>query len=160
MIYDECGILIFITYQFSCVKLRSIIWDTWLNHFWVINQLYLIFFPVTLRGPRCSEWFVLDDVMLWHVWLEHFRVFNQYYFGILSSSSLRTNGYCDLSFDVFQLLIENYCDYYDCLLVLSSFSWRIDVNTVDYLWCFLVTCIGLRWFYMNLWLVISWAWPN
>ena len=53
--------------------------------------------------------------------------------GIFSICSFRTNGYCDLLFDAFQLLIENYCDYYDYLLVLSSCSWRTDVNNVDYL---------------------------
>ena len=51
------------------------------------------------------------------------------YFGC----SLRTDGYCDLSFDTFQFIIENCCDYYDYLLVLSSCSWRTDVNNVEYL---------------------------
>ena len=41
------------------------IWDTWLNHFWVIDQLYLDYFPLALMGLKC--WFILDDVMLWHV---------------------------------------------------------------------------------------------
>ena len=54
------------------------------------------------------------------------------YFGIFFCCSLRTDGYCDLSFDAFQLLVENYCDYYDYLLVLSNCLWRTDVNIVDY----------------------------
>ena len=41
------------------------VWDTWLNHFWVIDQLYLNYFPVAMMGLKCE--FILDDVMLWHV---------------------------------------------------------------------------------------------
>ena len=118
------------------------LWDTWPNHFWVIDQLDLDYFPVTLMGLKC--WFILDDVMLWHVltwpfWSLRSVLFTLrcflvarwepmdivIYFGILYGCSLRTDGYCDLSlmpsvadrellwllFDVFQLLMENWCDY-------------------------------------------------
>ena len=46
------------------------VWDTWANHFWVIDQLSLDYFLVTMMGLKCG--FILDDVMLWHVWLNHF----------------------------------------------------------------------------------------
>ena len=129
------------------------LWYIWLNHFWVIDQLYLIFFPVSLRGLRCFEWFFLDNFMLWHVWRDHFGVFDQYYFGILSGCLLRTDGYCDLFWDTFWLLVENWWILWFTLgyfsvacwepmdiviyhLMLFNCSWRTNVNIVDYLLMF------------------------
>ena len=122
------------------------VWDTWLNHFWVIDQLYLDYFLVALMGLKYC--FIHDDVMLWHVltwpfwslWLVLFtlRCFLVahwepmvivIYFGILHGCLLRTDGYYDLSlmpsvadrellwslwlsFDAFQLLMENWCEYF------------------------------------------------
>ena len=99
----DCSLMFFSLLVWSwdiCVQ------DTWLNHFWVIDQLYLDYFSGTLMGLKC----LLNDlgnVMLWHIWLDHFGVFNQYCFGIFCGCSLRTNGYCDLFWDTLQLLIEN-----------------------------------------------------
>ena len=55
------------------------------------------------------------------------------YLGILFGCLLRTDGYCDLSFDALQLLDENCFDYYDYHLMLFSCLWRTDVIIVDYL---------------------------
>ena len=65
------------------------IWDTWLNHFWVIDQLYLIFFPVALRGLKClncSWWCHIVTCLTWPFW------------------SLRSI----LFWDTFWLLVENW----------------------------------------------------
>ena len=94
------------------------------------------------------------------------------YYGILFGFSLRTDGYCDLFWDTFwllvenrwilwfiinalQLLVENYCGYYDYHLMFSSFSWRTDVITM------IIFMMLSSHFYRNevilLWFVISWA---
>lgn len=70
------------------------LWDIWFNHFWVLGQLYLGYFLVSLLGLKC--FLDLGDVMLWHVWLNFFESLINI-IGILSSFSLRTDGYCDLS---------------------------------------------------------------
>ena len=128
MLYNVCGLLIIIVLLIFLCEVEVYVYDIPNLTFLSLNQVYLIWFPVTLRGLRCFEWFVLDDVMLWHVWLDHFGVFDQYYVKILSSFLLITNGYCDtfrlliedrwilwLIIWCFQLLMENWCDYYDYL---------------------------------------------
>ena len=132
----------------------------WLNHFWVIDQLYLItiyesrsvilgLLPVALMGLKCliCSWWCHVVTCFDLTILESST---SIYFGILYGCLLRTIGYCDLSvmpsvanrellwslwllFDAYQFLVENWCDY--CGL---------------YLWCFSVACIGLRWF-CDLW---------
>ena len=127
---------------------------------WCVWIIDCYCFLVPCVKLRCFEWFDLDDVMLWHVWLGYFGVFGQYYFEILSGCLLRNDAYCRLSFNIFQLLIKTIVNSMIIFLVLSSYSWRINVNIMVYLRCFPVTCIWLRWFYMILWFMIWWAWPN
>ena len=114
-------LLVVIVHQSSCMKLRCIcIWDTWANHFWVIDKLSLDYFLVAMMGLKCG--FILDDVMMWHVWLNHFGVFDQYNFEILLVACwepmdvMRYFGYWE-PMDTYdyqwclQLPIENYCGH-------------------------------------------------
>ena len=113
------------------------LWYSWLNHFLVLDQFYLIFSLVSLRGMGCFEWFFLDDVMLWHVWLDHFGVFDQYYF------------------ECFLVAHWKLIDIVIYHLMLFSCLWRIDVNIGD---CLLMLFSFLYRVEVILWFVISWAW--
>ena len=89
------------------------LWDTWLNHFWVINQLYLDYFLVALMGLKClcwSWWCHVVTCLTWPFWQSLISIILGYfpvacwepkciviYFELFFSCSMRNNGYCDLS---------------------------------------------------------------
>ena len=111
------------------------LWDTCRNHFWVIDQLYLI---VSSRFERTEMFW--DDLFLIMLccnmfWIDHFRVFDQYFDLLLGYFLVAHWEPLDIVIYhwCLQLLIENYCDYYDYHLILFSCSWRIDVIILDYL---------------------------
>ena len=129
------------------------IWDTLLNHFWVINQLYLDYFSVAMMGLKClllilmmscCDMFdltilgVFDQCYFWILFgcLLRTEVYFDLLWDIFSGCLLRTDGYCDLSFDAFQLLVENWCDIMIIFMMLSSHLYRVEVI---------------------MWFVISWA---
>ena len=126
------GMFYDVSWSIDCYCFPVFSCETEVKGVWVFDQLYLDCFPVTFIGLRCLVWFILSDVMLWHIWLNHFESLINI-ICMLSSCSWRIDGYCDLS------------------LMLSSCSQRIDVIIVDYLWCFPVTCLGLRW---SVWVLI------
>ena len=125
-------ILLVIMFQYLCGIVRFILWDTWFNHF--ESLISYIWFS---SQPLWEDWGVLNDFFLMMSCCDMFdltilesliNIILRYYlvacwepmdiviyFRIIFGSSLRTDGYCDLSFDAFQLLIENWCDYYDYL---------------------------------------------
>ena len=53
--YALCWVCLYCWLLFSmpCGIARFLLWDIWLNHFWVLGQLYLGCFPITLIGLKC-----------------------------------------------------------------------------------------------------------
>ena len=102
------------------------IWDTWLNHFWVIDQLYLDYFPIALMGLKCLFW----------SWWCHVVTYLTWPFWSLWSI---------LSWVTFRLLVENQWVLWFTLGCFSvshgGLMWLLWVI----FWFLLVTCIRLRW---------------
>ena len=135
------------------------VWDTWLNLFWVIDQLYWDYFLVTLMGLKC--WFIIDDFMLWHVLTRLFWSLQSILFALicLFGFSLRTNGYCDLFWDTLRLLVENWWILWFILRYFAVSRWEsMDIviyhwyGYCDLFWDTLRLLIESRWI---LWLIID-----
>ena len=128
------------------------IWDTWLNHFWVIDRLYLDYFLVTLMGLKCFFWswwchvvtcltwpfWSLRSILLWDTfWL---LVENQWIMWFIPVAHWEPLDIVIYHWCL-QLFIENYCDYYDYHLMLFSFSWSTDVIIMIIFWLFFQSLI-------------------
>ena len=87
--FCECGIMLTWSWLFL------------LNHGNVMI-FYMMSVFISLITILVSMWD--SEIMLWDIWLNHFES-SISIIGILFGCSLRTDGYCDLSFDAFQSLV-------------------------------------------------------
>ena len=169
MLYDGLYLWLLLLSNLLVRSWGICIWDTWLNHFWVIDQLHLDYFPVALMGLKCllwSWWCRVVTYLTWPFWILRSILFLDTFWLVIENWWVLwfTLRYFLLvhwePMDIviyhwcLQLLIENYCDYYDYHLMLFSFSWRIDVIIVDYI---LVLSIYLYRTKVIMWFLISWA---
>ena len=107
MLYDGCIYCLLLFSQFPCAKLRwyayeildLTIFESLISYIWFVFQSL---------WEDWSVWLLLMMSLCDMFWLDHFGVFDLYYFVILYGCSLRTDGYCDLLWDMLWLLVKNH----------------------------------------------------
>ena len=131
-LWDVCIFYSLMLISLLVWSLEVCVWDTWLNHFLVINQLYLDYFLVTVMGLKClfwSWWCHVVTCLTWPFWESLISIILGYF--PVACWELKC---IVIYFEIFYLISHwELMDIVIYHLMLFSYSWRTDVIIVDYI---------------------------
>ena len=125
-VYIYCSLMLFSLLVWSW---GVFIWDIWLNHFWVLDLVYLGCFPVASIGLKCLLCFFMMSCC------------DMFDFIILSCWSVLLGYFLVAHWEPMDSVIYLWC----FLVSRRGLMWLLWII----FWCFPVTCIGMRWFYYD-----------